>query len=62
MSNDFNKFLKDVEKQAVKAASDDIKKNGIKLDCPHCGKEIKVKGKKITCPHCKNKINLDVNF
>ena len=50
---DINKLVSDIKKDAIKQASDDIKKKGIEIECPYCGKTVNTKLKKTTCPHCK---------
>lgn len=62
MSNDIDKLISDIKKQTIKAATEEVKKRGIDIECPHCGRPITVKSNTKKCPLCKKPIDVKINL
>lgn len=56
--SDMRRFMKDLEKEAFEIGKESISKNGLDIECPHCGKEIHAPLGLSTCPKCGGEINL----
>lgn len=53
-------FPQKLEKSLLKAAEEQIKKDGVDLTCSTCEKKITVKGANLICKYCGTKFDLNL--
>lgn len=54
------KINRNMESDLLDAVKDQLKSEGIDIECPNCHKQIHVSGDSTECPYCHQKFHFDM--
>lgn len=61
-SSDMRRFAKDLEKDVLSTAKDQISNSSFDATCPECGENLKVHSGLNVCRFCGHRFNVDLKF
>ena len=60
--SDMRKLAKDIEKEALSIAENQLMSESYEVQCPHCNVTVTVPTGLSLCPVCRNEINLTLDI